>query len=222
MTWETISFDCYGTLVDWEAGIVGAFQRAAADDGVRLDPQLVVPAYHEIEPQVQAVGPYRPYRVILQEVALQVAQRLNWELDAGCAGFLADSLPDWPVFADTQRALERLRGRYKLAILSNIDDDLLAATVRRIGVSFDWTVTAQQLQSYKPAPAHFREAIRRAGAGGARLIHAAQSWFHDIAPSTQLGLAAVWVNRKAEPAGVGGKPLHTVADLAELADWLAN
>ncbi|UCF19717.1 MAG: haloacid dehalogenase type II [Gemmatimonadota bacterium] len=222
MSWETISFDCYGTLVDWEAGIVEAFQRAAAEDGHQLDPRLIVSAYHEIEPQVQSAGTYRPYRAILEEAALQVAHRLSWELESGRAGFLAESLPDWPVFPDTRKALERLGDRYRLAVLSNIDDDLLAATLREIGVSFDWTVTAQQLRSYKPAPAHFREAIRRAGAGGARLIHTAQSWFHDIAPATQLGLAAVWVNRKGEPAGVGRRPLHTVAHLGELADWLTD
>ncbi|NIR45972.1 MAG: HAD family hydrolase [Gemmatimonadetes bacterium] len=216
--WETVSFDCYGTLVDWETGIRDAFLRAAAADGVELDDGSIIAAYHEIEPQVQSEE-YRPYREVLAATALGVARRLGWPLEPERAGFLAESLPDWPVFPDTRPALERLKSRFAIAILSNVDDDLLRGSISRIGVDFDWTITAERVRSYKPAPAHLRAALARAG-GAARLLHAAQSYFHDIGPAVELGIPAVWVNRKAEGAPQQGGPLHTVADLTELVDWL--
>ncbi|UCC49610.1 MAG: HAD-IA family hydrolase [Gemmatimonadota bacterium] len=220
MTWETVTFDCYGTLVDWETGITQAFLESAAADGLSLDSAEVVSAYHAVEPRIQA-GTYRRYRNVLAETALRVAERLGWRLTPGRAGFLAESLPDWPVFPDTRPALERIRSRFAIAILSNVDDDLLAATIQRIGVELDWTVTAEQTRSYKPAPGHFREAIRRVDGRRERLLHAAQSYFHDIQPACELGLSAVWVNRKAEQPEDGPQPLHEVTDLTSLADWLS-
>jgi 2-haloalkanoic acid dehalogenase type II len=219
VNWDTISFDCYGTLVDWETGIARAFEEQASQDGLALEADEIVAAYHEVEPKVEA-GPYRRYREVLKETALRVAERLGWPLTPGRASFLADSLPDWPVFADTRPALERLRSRFSLAILSNVDDDLLQATLGRIGVAFDWVVTAQQTGSYKPAHGHFKEAVRRVQGRAERLLHVARSRFHDIEPATELGLAAVWVNRKGETPGDELRPLHVVADLTELADWL--
>jgi 2-haloalkanoic acid dehalogenase type II len=216
--WETLSFDCYGTLVDWESGIREAFRAAAAADGVELDGDSIIAAYHEIEPQVQSED-YRPYRQVLAATARAVARRLGWRLEPGRAGFLAESLPDWPVFPDTRPALERLKSRFAIAILSNVDDDLLRGSIDRIGVEFDWTITAQQVRKYKPAAAHFHAALERAG-GPARLLHAAQSCFHDIGPAAELGIAAVWINRKAEKAPAEVGPLHTVSDLTELVDWL--
>ncbi len=213
----TISFDCYGTLVDWETGIGDAFQQAAAADGIVLERATILAAYHEVEPQVQATV-YRPYRDVLAETALRISERLGWGLDPGRAGFLAESLPNWPVFPDTRSALERLKSRFSIAILSNIDDDLLQATIQRIGVNFDWIVTAQQVRSYKPAHGHFREALRRVE-GRDSLLHAAQSYFHDIRPAAELQIPAVWVNRLGEAALAGGEPVHVVGGLAELADW---
>lgn len=219
MAWETVTFDCYGTLVDWETGITQAFLDSAAEDRIALEPAEIIAAYHAVEPKVEA-APYRRYRNVLEETALRVAKQLGWPLMPGRAGFLADSLPDWPVFPDTRPALERIRSRFRIAILSNIDDDLLAATIRRIGVEFDWTVTAEQTRSYKPAPAHFREAIKRVDGRRECLLHAAQSCFHDIRPACELGLSTVWVNRKSERPDDGPHPLHEVADLIGLADWL--
>jgi 2-haloacid dehalogenase len=219
MTWDTVSFDCYGTLVDWESGIARAFEEAAARDGIGLVRDEIIAAYHQVEPKVEA-GAYRPYREVLNETALRVAERLGWPLTPRKAGFLAESLPDWPVFEDTRPALERLKSRFRIAILSNVDDDLLSETIERISVEFDWTVTAQQTRSYKPAHGHFREAIRRVEGNRERLLHAARSWFHDMRPATELGLSAVWVNRGGDPAGDDARPVHVVADLSELADWL--
>jgi 2-haloacid dehalogenase/putative hydrolase of the HAD superfamily len=220
MTWTTVTFDCYGTLVDWETGIAEAFRQAAAADGVELQPPSIVAAYHEVEPQIQATE-FRPYREVLGETARHVAARLGWELAPEETGFLAESLPDWPVFSDTQPALQRLKSRFRIAILSNVDDDLLQATGRRIGVDFDWTVTAQRVRSYKPAQGHFAEAVRRVG-GREKLLHAAQSYFHDIRPAAEFGISAVWVNRKGEVGLGGGEPLAVVRDLTELADWLLS
>ncbi len=219
ISWDTISFDCYGTLVDWEAGITEAFRKAAREAGVDLDPAAVVAAYHAVEPGLQ-VGSYRPYRSVLREAAVQVASRLGWTLAPDRAAFLGESLPDWPVFADTRPALERLRDRFALAILSNIDDDLLAGTLERIGVEFDWVVTAEQVSSYKPASAHFGEALRRLGGDRHRLLHVAQSWFHDVRPATAMRIASVWVNRKDEPVPEAPRPVRVVSNLLEVADWL--
>jgi 2-haloalkanoic acid dehalogenase type II len=217
--WTTLSFDCYGTLIDWESGIAAAFREAAVSAGVELLPDAIVAAYHAAEPEVQAAA-YRPYREVLRETATRVAARLGWRLDPSQAGFLADSLPAWPPFPDTRPALERLRTRFRLGVLSNIDDDLLEASVARIGVEFDWAVTAQQVRSYKPAAPHFEEALRRVSGGRARLLHVAQSQYHDIRPAAALGVAAVWVNRKREPRDADAQPLHEVRDLLELASWL--
>lgn len=217
--WETITFDCYGTLVDWETGIAQAFCDAAATDGITLDSGEVLAAYAKIEPKVQG-GSYRDYREVLSDTALRVAERLGWPLAQSGASFLSESLPDWPVFVDTRPALERLKSRFNIAILSNIDDDLLEETIQRISVEFDWTVTAQAVRSYKPAHRHFKEALRRVGGDHTRLLHAARSYFHDISPATELGISAVWVNRKGVSQPDGRKPLHEVKDLGELADWL--
>lgn len=219
MKWDTITFDCYGTLVDWETGIAGAFCDTAANHGVTLERDEVLTAYHEIEPKVQA-GSYRPYAEVLCETAVRVAERLGWPLTKSGASFLAESLPDWPLFEDTRPALERLKSRFDIAVLSNIDDDQLQTTLARIAVEFDWTVTAQNTRSYKPAHSHFKEAIRRVGGDHGRLIHAAQSYYHDIGPATGLGLSSVWINRKGEDQPAGHNPLHTVRNLAALADWL--
>lgn len=221
MQWDTISFDCYGTLVDWVRGISGAFAEAAASDGVELAAGDVIAAYHEIEPEVQSDA-YRPYREVLDETALRVAAKLGWALAPERAGFLAESLPEWPVFLDTRPALERLKDRYELAILSNIDDDLLQATLRRIGAEFDWTVTAQQVRSYKPERAHFLEALGRLDGDRRRLLHVAQSKFHDVQPCGELGIDCVWVNRQGEGLDAGLEPLHVVKDLAELVEWLGG
>ncbi|HEX5135193.1 MAG TPA: HAD-IA family hydrolase [Thermoanaerobaculia bacterium] len=216
--YDVVTFDCYGTLVDWEEGIGTAFVREAAEDGLVLDRSRVLTAYHELEPQIEAVA-YRSYREVQAVTAIRVAQRLGWLLSAERARFLADSLPDWKPFSDTNAALEQLvASGYRLGILSNVDDDLLSATRRRFKVSFDVVVTAQQVRSYKPAPGHFEEARRRVG--DARWLHAAQSFFHDVVPARNLGIPVAWVNRKAERASGVIRPDLEVRNLTELAGAL--
>lgn len=212
---DIITFDCYGTLIDWERGIVAAFQAEAARAGHTLNARDIIAAYMIEEPAVEA-GPYRPYRDVLTLTAQRVAARLGWDIDLDRASFLARSLPDWQPFPDTNPALQRLAGKFSLGILSNVDDDLLEATRRHFTVTFDLIVTAAQVKSYKPAPAHFHEAMARAGAK--KLLHAAQSYFHDVVPAARLGIPVVWINRKGERISHGGPmPICEVRDLTELA-----
>jgi 2-haloalkanoic acid dehalogenase type II len=216
--YDVVTFDCYGTLIDWEGGITRAFTDAAARDGVRLDPAAVLAAYLAIEPDVEHET-YRPYRDVLAECAHRVGARLGWPLDLARAEFLPRSLPDWPPFPDTNPALERLTGAgYRLGILSNVDDDLLAATRKHFTVPFEIIVTAQQVRSYKPAPAHWHEARRRIGE--ARWLHAAQSYDHDVAAARGLGIPIAWVNRHGQPVGSAGPPDRMLGDLTDLAEWL--
>lgn len=216
--YDVITFDCYGTLIDWDGGIAGAFARAVAETRARLDPGRVLEVYEEIEAEVEA-EPYRSYREVLTESARRVARRLGWALPEARAGFLADSLPLWIPFPDTNAALERLfKAGYRLGILSNVDDDLLAGTRKHFTVPFDPIVTAQQVRSYKPAAGHFLTARERIG--GARWLHAAQSPFHDVTPAKRHGIPAAWINRKRLVRGEP-RPDRELHSLTELADWLA-
>jgi 2-haloalkanoic acid dehalogenase type II len=216
--YDVITFDCYGTLIDWEGGIGTAFARAAAADARPLDRTQVLQAYAEIEPKVEAAS-YRRYHDVLTETAQRVAERLGWPLSRERARFLPQSLPDWPPFADTNPALERLVvAGYSLGILSNIDDDLLGGTRRHFTVTFDLIVTAQQVGSYKPAHAHFTEARQRLA--DKRWLHAAQSYFHDVIPARALGIPIAWINRKHEAPSDGGHANREFHTLTELADWL--
>jgi len=216
---EVVTFDCYGTLVDWEGGIVAAFEREAASAGVVLDRAAILAAHAEIEPRVQAEA-YRSYHDVLRETALRVAARVGWRISPARAEFLPASLAAWRPFADTNAALERLAAAgLRLGILSNVDEALLAATLRSLAVPFEIVVTAEHVRSYKPAPGHFVEAQRRIG--GARWLHAAQSWFHDIEPACALGISTAWVNRKGERPIGATRPRHETRDLAALSALLA-
>jgi 2-haloalkanoic acid dehalogenase type II len=215
--YDIITFDCYGTLIDWEGGIAAAFTRAVVGTGSRLDSRTVLAAYERIEPVVEA-EPYRSYREVLTESARRVARELGWALPEARAGFLAESLPFWLPFPDTNAALERLfRAGYQLGILSNVDDDLLAETRRHFTVPFDLIVTAQQVGSYKPAGGHFTTARERVG--DRRWLHAARSHFHDVTPCRGLGVPVAWINRAGERPREP-RPDRELATLTELADWL--
>jgi 2-haloacid dehalogenase/putative hydrolase of the HAD superfamily len=216
--YSVITFDCYGTLIDWESGIADAFLSAAANEGVTLTREAVLRAYADTEHRVQAAS-YRPYREILCDTAMGVARVLGWPLVAERAGFLADSLPSWQPFPDTNAALERLAAVSRLGILSNIDDDLLDATREHFTVAFDVVVSAQQVRSYKPGHAHFQAA--RDLIGTASWLHAAESNFHDIVPTNTLGIGNAWINRQRQTELPGGTPKYKFDDLAGLADAVA-
>jgi 2-haloalkanoic acid dehalogenase type II len=217
---DALTFDCYGTLIDWERGISEAFAAAARADGVALEVAAVLRAYHEVEPRVQAER-YRRYRDVLALTARGVADRLGWTLPPGRESFLAESLPSWPPFPDTNDALRRLKGAgHRLIILSNVDDDLLAGTRHHLAVEFDAVITAEQVGSYKPAPGHFEAARNRIG--GAPWLHVAQSYFHDVQPARALGIPSAWINRKGERPLDDRGPDHEFRTLAEAADFLAT
>ena len=216
--YDFVTFDCYGTLIDWENGIRAAFVQAAKKEGVAIDPQRALAHYAQIEPVVEQEA-YRRYADVLTETATRVAAALGWSLANDRARFLADSLPDWKPFPDTNRALEALlQSGLRLGILSNVDDALLAATRRHFTVDFELIITAEQVGSYKPAPAHFQTA--RAHLRNRRWIHAAESNFHDIVPTNALGIPNAWINRKGETSRPGGTPTREFRDLASFAAWM--
>ena len=216
---DVVTFDCYGTLIDWETGIREAFLEAAAAEGVPLAGADPLKAYAEIEAVVEGER-YRSYRDVLAETAVRVAARFGWRLDPAKARFLAESLPSWRPFPDTNPALRRLAGAgCRLGILSNVDDDLIAGTRRWLEAAFDPVITAAQVRSYKPAPGHFL-AARRLLPSGTRWLHAAQSYFHDVVPCRQLGIPVAWINRKGQKAGSDGPPDWELADLGALASWM--
>lgn len=213
---EIITFDCYGTLIDWEKGISEAFVAAGAGDGHSIDGRRVLQLYAGIEQNLQA-DPYRSYAEVLSETALRIAKELGWTPSK--PSFLVESLPRWQPFPDTNDALHRLiESGVRLGILSNVDDDLLEETRKHLSAPFELIITAQQVQSYKPAEGHFLEARRRIG--DARWLHAAQSTFHDLVPARALGIPSAWINRKGEQSIPGGEPDHEFRDLHELAAWV--
>jgi 2-haloalkanoic acid dehalogenase type II len=217
--YDVLTFDCYGTLIDWESGIGRWFEEAAAADGAAMAPSNALAAYAEIEPAVEAKA-YRSYREVLTATALRVANRLGWSLAPERARTLSESLPSWQPFPDTNSALERLAmAGYSLGILSNVDDDLLSSTLSHFTVRFDLLITAQQVRSYKPALRHFHAAREQIGKNR-RWLHAAQSLFHDIVPAHALGIPVAWVNRKGQAGRPDILPDIEVKTLGGLADRL--
>ena len=219
-SYDIITFDCYGTLIDWNAGIMRAFQTAARADGVELTGEAILSAYHGVEHLVEG-REYIRYREVLVQVALLCAERLGWALDPSRAEFLADSLSQWQPFPDTNPMLERLKHEgYDLGVLSNIDGDLFAGTQEHLTVEFDLVVTAEQVEAYKPNHAHFEMARERIGER--RWLHAARSYFHDVVPARALGVPVVWVNREhSRPTG-SAVPDAEVDTLEGLVAWLAD
>lgn len=214
---DLLTFDCYGTLVDWEAGIITAAGRVCARHGTFPAAAEILSAFGEAEHVVQGER-YRSYREVLALTLRRMGGSLGFRpTDAECDAF-ADSVGGWPPFPDTRTALQRLGARYRLGIVSNVDDDLFAETTARLGIDFDWVVTAQQVGSYKPAPAHFEEMVMRSGIPRDRTLHVAQSLFHDIAPASALGYATVHVNRPSRGGGSGATPSSSARPDAEVPD----
>jgi 2-haloacid dehalogenase len=205
--WAT--FDCYGTLVDWEGGLRDAFAALWP----QADPARLLELHHDLEPRVQD-HPELSYRQVLARCLAAVSAIEGLELAAGRRDALAESLPSWPPFSEAPAALAELRGRgWRLAILSNTDPDLLSASVAALGVPFDALITAHEAGSYKPAPGHWERFFADAGAARDRHVHVAASLFHDIAPAARQGLTAVWINRLAETS-----PLPRAAELRDLSE----
>lgn len=220
--YEILTFDCYGTLIDWETGILASLGRILSAHGKRIDNATLLQLYGDFEQRAEH-GTYQPYREVLRSVVREFGKELNFTPTQSEEEALPESLSAWKPWPDTVSALQQLKSRFRLAILSNIDDDLFAATRPQLGVEFDEVITAQQAQAYKPSLKIFELALSRIHAPAHRVLHVGQSIYHDVIPAQSLGLATVWVNRPSARPGVGAvksaeaTPDLTVNSLAELA-----
>src|SRR5215469_3102855 len=219
---EALTFDCYGTLIDWETGLLATLRPLLRSRGQGLNDSEILKMYGELEPKAQ--NPYRLYRDVLAEVVRGFGQRSGFRVSPAEAESLAESMKNWTAFPDTVRALETLKRDHKLAIISNTDDDLFAATARHLKVNFDEVVTAEQAKAYKPSPAPFRLALERLRLSPDRVLHVGQSVYHDVIPATSMGMATALVERRgfgaARPAE--GTADLTVPDLQTLASLSAR
>jgi 2-haloacid dehalogenase len=208
-----LTFDCYGTLVDWESGILGALRRILVRHRAEASDARLLDLYAKLEAEMER-PPHRRYREVLRGVAQGVCRELGFPATGEDLDELPGSLPAWPVFPDTVDALTRLKTRYKLAVVSNVDDDLFAGTAEALRVAFDDVITAQQVGAYKPSLENFRFALRKLGVERGAVLHVAQSLYHDHVPAKVLGLATVWVNRRSLRPGVGlALPVRVAPDL---------
>jgi len=218
-----LSFDCYGTLIDWEAGILAAIRPVAAAHGVAQDDARLLQFYARHE-AAQEAGPFRRYREILRGVMDGLARELMITLGPGERDAIADSVGRWEPFPDTVDALRRLKTRFRLVILSNVDTDMFAETARKLEVPFDAVCLAERIGSYKPSPLNFEFMLREVGAPREAILHVAQSVYHDHVPARALGLHTVWVNRPSRRPGTGvappaeATPDLEVCDLASVAE----
>jgi len=222
---EALTFDCYGTLIDWETGILSALHPILSTHGKTLDDAILLKLYGDFE-QLAEEGEFHPYRQVLQSVVRRLGTQLGFSASDEEAQSLPDSLATWKPWPDTVSALQRLKSQFRLAIISNVDDDLFAATRPQLQVEFDEVVTAQEAQAYKPSLRIFELALSRLGTPRDRILHVGQSIFYDVVPAQRLGLSTVWVNRPSARAGVGavkaaeGKPDLEVSNLSALVDLL--
>ena len=208
---QWLSFDCYGTLVDWETGISTAVAEVLAAHGISRSTAEILQLFADAEPRVQSSPSYLEYRRVLREVMSLIGGELGLQLADSELGCLADTLPHWPVFPDAADALNAMQTRYRLAIISNVDDDLFARTADAMGINFDAVITSQQAQSYKPNLRNFDLARERMAVAKDGWLHIAESRHHDIGPANRLGIASVWVSRADR--GGGTRPTDAVPDL---------
>jgi len=216
-TLRALTFDCYGTLIDWDGGIRAAAGRVPALAG--LDLERVVRDREEEEHALLADG-FRLYGEILGESLVRAALRQGTRVPAAEARAFAASMGSWPPFPDSAEALGRLARRYRLAVLSNVETRVLEASAAALGDPFELRITAEELRSYKPAPAHFHAAIERLGLPAERVLHVAGSLYHDVRPARALGWSAVWIDRRGERDPGDAQPTAVYPSLAALADAL--
>jgi 2-haloalkanoic acid dehalogenase type II len=225
--YRALSFDCYGTLIDWETGIRHALQPWAAGRRVEASADELLDRFGAHENVVETESPTLPYPRVLAESLRRIGADLGVEVDPAEAAEFGDSVGSWPAFADSAAALRRLHQRYRLIILSNVDRASFARSNRRLGVTFDLILTAEDIGSYKPNLANFDRLLADVGSIGverAELLHVAQSLYHDHGPAQRIGLPSVWIDRYGTPAGTGASPATAVhvdwrfSSLADFAD----
>ena len=218
---EALTFDCYGTLVDWETGILTGLRAALRGLAVAPPDDELLERYSQAEGEAEG-GRYLPYREVVANSLRVVCRRYGIEATDKAAADFGASVGDWLPFPDSVAALARLKSRYRLGVITNCDDDLFATTNGRLGVEFDWIVTAQSVGSYKPDPRNFLAAFDRIDLPRERILHVAQSLFHDHAPARRLGLASVWIDRRHGRAGSGASPwveAHPEATFPDMASF---
>jgi 2-haloacid dehalogenase/putative hydrolase of the HAD superfamily len=215
---EWVTFDVYGTLIDWEGGAIEAFENEATRDGFTIERDELIPLFHSIQQEIQA-GSYELYAEVLRRTAVRISKELAWPLEPSRSGFLPDSVSRWKPFKETNAQLDRFAKKFNTGLISNIDDKLLGLTRRHFRSDFDLVVTAQQFRSYKPDPAHFTECERRIG-GKRGWVHVAASYYHDVEPCLKKKVPVVWVNRHREKLEPGQKPptaeVHNLREAAKL------
>lgn len=199
---EILTFDCYGTLINWEGGILRCLRRIVAEHGQEIDDATILRLYGDFEASAEQ-GEYWSYREVLNSIVRQFGKQFGFAPSEEQVRSLAESLKEWKPWPDTVEALRSLESRFRLAIISNVDDDLFAATRPQLKVEFSQIVTAQQAQAYKPSLKIFELALRRIDVPAHRILHVGQSLYHDVIPAQSLGLATVWVNRPSARKGVG-------------------
>jgi 2-haloacid dehalogenase len=222
---KALTFDCYGTLIDWESGILGALRPMLSSHGVNIGDDELLKAYSQAEAAAESRA-FRPYRQVLQETVRALGERFSFQPSIEEQGVLPDSIKTWLPFSDSVVTLNRLRSKFKLSIISNIDDDLFAASATLLQVPFDFVTTALEVRSYKPSLNNFDRALEKMKIDKRHVLHVAQSRHHDIEPANRLGMHSVWVNRRAGKSsgndGASGYsnaiPDLEVPDLKTLAD----
>ncbi len=213
-----VTADCYGTLVDWEKGIGEVFRAEAEEDGLSIDEPALVKRFLEVQAEVMS-GSYELYAEVLRRTAVRVAEEIGWEIEPSRAQFLPDSVGRWQPFREANAAMDRLAGRYEVGIVSNIDDKLLGVSRRHLRTELDLVVTAQQVRSYKPDPAHFRECARRIG-GKKGWVHIGSGYDTDVAPCLKMNVPVIWVNRHGEKLEGRKPPTAQVKNFREAAKKL--
>jgi 2-haloacid dehalogenase len=224
--YDVLTFDCYGTLIDWETGLLGAMRPVLDAHGVSASDDTLLEAYAKHEAELEA-GPYLRYRELLGAALQGVGSDLGFEPTRHELAAVGASVGDWPAFPDSSDALGRLKRRFKLAPITNCDDDLFALSAERLGVDFDWVITAQQAEAYKPSRRPFELAFDTIDAPRERILHVAQSLFHDHVTAKELGMTTVWIDRRGDRPGSGATPpaearpdlrlpdMRSLADMAE-------
>jgi 2-haloacid dehalogenase len=206
---DILTFDCYGTLIDWEAGILAALRTVLGGHGAAADDEVLLGQFARFEAAAEA-GPYLPYREVLARALRGVCagpgSGLSFEPTLSEIRGFSESVGDWPAFPDSAAALALLATKFRLGVITNCDTDLFARSNERLGVRFDWVITAEQLGSYKPNPRNFELALEHIGGPRSRHLHVAQSLYHDHVPAQALGLTTVWIDRRQGRPGTGATP----------------
>jgi 2-haloacid dehalogenase len=212
---EFVTTDCYGTLIDWEKGISDAFEQEAERDGLTLETKALLQRFFEMQAQIMS-GSYELYAEVLRRAAVDAAEEIGWTIEPSRAQFLPDSVGSWPPFREANAAMDRLKDRYQIGIVTNTDDKLLGISRRHLRAELDLVVTAQQVRSYKPDNTHFRETARRIG-GKKGWVHIACGYEADVAPCLKMNVPVIWVNRSGEKLEGRKAPDATVKNLRDAA-----